>query len=117
MLEKNYNNLYEMKLYKKEAAITKNNQLDNDVERDFAFANLLYVLSKECIGLSSNDPLRAQIIVTNDLHPIISNILIEEPQSIDVLYDLQGPNESKKMTMLDASILVCERHIENLRTR
>ncbi len=114
MLEKNYNNLYEARIYKKESRL---NFQDKDTERLYALANAIYVISKNCIALSSSDPLKASVIISDDDNSIINNILEEEPDVMGVLYDIKGPDESKKQTMVDATIMVCEAHLNREKRR
>ena len=123
MLDKNYANIYEMGFYKKEVKITKMfNATENDTERNYALANVLYTTAKNCIGTSSSDPLKAKVVVNVFDDPIIMSILKYETQALDVLYDLQDKGEKKndRMTMLEAAIMVCETYkllIEEEKTR
>lgn len=118
MLSNNYLSLYQTDFYwEQRENYIKNKDMEGiiDFERRFALSNVVYIESKNCIGLTSQNP-ETTAVAGTDHSEIISVLLANNPNINTTLHAINSSEEelhpSSKMTYLQMAIRVCEEHMQ-----
>ena len=122
MLGNDYNNLYQSAFYAEEVKFFQSHNDEKGLrgfEEKFALANALYTESKKCIGFTSLNPEEAAMTIVGS-SDIITTILSNDSSIFEILRDANGTEKnyrpSKRLTSLDAAVIVCEEHLKEIRS-